>query len=80
MDVAQRSGQACSSRGEATAVEAPPPNISKLLPPLPRRRLAVLRSPRAAEEVGELVGACMAQDGGTMCVGLQEAAPLNTRV
>ena len=56
------------------------PLVSELLPPLPRRRLAVLRSPRAAEEVGELVGACMVQDGGTMCAGLQEAAPLNTRV
>ena len=43
------------------------PLVSKLLPPLPRRRLAVLRSPRAAEEVGELVGACMVQDGGTIC-------------
>ena len=56
------------------------PLVSKLLPPLPRRRLAVLRSPRAAEEVGELVGACMVQEGGTMCAAFQEKAPLNSRV
>ena len=55
------------------------PLVSELLPPLPRRRLAVLRSRRAAEEVGELVGACMVQDTVAMCAGLQEAAPLNTK-
>ena len=47
--------------GRAVVLE---PFVGELQPPLPRRRLAVLRSLRLAEEMRELVCACMVKGGG----------------
>ena len=47
--------------GRAAVLE---PFVGELQPPLPRRRLAVLRSLRVAEEMRELVCACMVKGGG----------------